>query len=125
MSSRIVGYQVHDHRGNHWADRSSFEILTEETALNDLKAARNGQGCWLMTAILDGDIEKPTFEAGGPQVRYSTSEIAALVQAAEPLAELLFDDHPDGKVFSLEVDGGEVTRLKKALGPFKEQPAKS
>jgi hypothetical protein len=124
MSSRIVGYQVHDHRGNHWAGRPSYEILTEETALSELKAARKGQGCWLMTAVLDGDIEEPTFEAGGPQVRYSASEIAALVQAAEPLAELLFDHHPAGEVHVLEVDGGEVTNLKMALGPFQRKGEK-
>lgn len=118
MSSRIVGYQVQDHHGNHWADRPSYEILTEETALSDMEAASKGQGCWLMIAILDGDIEEQTFEAGGPQVRYSASEIGALVLAAEPLAELLFDHHPDGKVFNLEVDGSDVTRLKMALGPF-------
>jgi hypothetical protein len=121
MSAKIVGYQVHDHRGNHWANRPSYFILTEETALSDLETARKGQGCWIMTAVLEGDIEEATFEAGGPQARYSASEVAALVRAAEPLAELLFDHHPIGEVFKLEVDGGEVTNLKMALAPFQKK----
>jgi hypothetical protein len=115
--SRIVGYQVVDSHGNHWADRASFLILSEQTAINDLSAARNGQGFWTMVAILDGDIQEPQFETGcgTPSI---PSQVLELVSAAIPLSELLFDHHEKGKVFTLEVDGGEVTRLKLALAPF-------
>ncbi len=59
----IIGYQVQNAAGENWGDRPSFEILTAETAIADLQAARQlSDGLWLMVAILDGDIEEPTFE---------------------------------------------------------------
>lgn len=124
MSAKIVGYQVQDYNGNNWADQPSYLILTQETALIHLEAASKAEGCWFMIVILEGDIEDPAFEAGGPQAHYPASEVAALVRAAEPLAELLFDHHPVGKVFPLEVDGGEVTNLKMALAPFQKKGEK-
>lgn len=58
----VIGYQVHNQDGEQWAGRYSFEILNQETATRDLLAARgNGQGLWLMIAILDGDVEGPVF----------------------------------------------------------------
>lgn len=58
----IVGYQVQDERGNNWGERASFEILSQALAISDLKEARaNSSGTWLMIAILDGDVEEPTF----------------------------------------------------------------
>jgi hypothetical protein len=125
MSAKIVGYQVQDYNGNNWDDQPSYLILTQETALSHLEAASKADGCWFMIVILDGDIEDPTFEAGGPQAHYPASEVAALVGAAEPLAELLFDHHPVGEVFKLEVDGGEITNLKMALAPFQRKSDKA
>jgi hypothetical protein len=118
MSAKIVGYQVQDDRGNNWAGRPSYEILTEATAISDLTAARKGQGFWLMIAILEDDIEEPAYESGGPQVRHSVADVATLVAAAKPLAELLFDHHQANSMMNLEVDGGDVTALKLALAPF-------
>jgi len=60
----ILGYQVQDQQGNHWANRPSFEILTEQTALKELMESRNNSAsaCWNIIAITEGDIEEPTFE---------------------------------------------------------------
>lgn len=58
----LVGYQVQNEYGEHWANRASFEILNQEAATADLHAARTSPvGTWLMVAIFDGDIEGPTF----------------------------------------------------------------
>ncbi|WP_439126157.1 MAG: hypothetical protein ACNJA3_27705 (plasmid) [Pseudomonas rhizophila] len=63
LAPAIVGYQVHNGDQEHWADRPSFEILSMEMAHQDLVEAREAQpgAGWLMIAILDGDIEAPTF----------------------------------------------------------------
>lgn len=63
LAPAIVGYQVHNRDQEHWADRPSFEILPMEMAHQDLLEAREEQpgAGWLMVAILDGDIETPTF----------------------------------------------------------------
>lgn len=63
LAPAIVGYQVHSRDQEHWADRPSFEILSMEMAHQDLVEARGSQpdAGWLMVAILDGDIEAPTF----------------------------------------------------------------
>lgn len=60
----IIGYQVQDQHGNNWADRPSYEILTEQTAIKDLLDARNANNnsLFVMIAIIEGDIEEPTFE---------------------------------------------------------------
>jgi hypothetical protein len=58
----LVGYQVQNEFGVHWARRASYEILNQETATADLFAARTSPvGTWLMVAIFDGDIEDPAF----------------------------------------------------------------
>lgn len=63
QSPAILGYQVQNADGENWGGRPSFEILTAETAITDLQAARrSSEGLWLLVAILDGDIEEPTFE---------------------------------------------------------------
>lgn len=63
---KIVGYQVHTPDGDcHWRDRPSYLILTEATAIRDLLDARKAQGHWIMTAILEDDIEEPWFEDQG------------------------------------------------------------
>jgi len=63
----IVGYQVVNQFGNHWNNRPSFEILTEETAISELTESRLKQEetgeFYQLLSILDGDIEEPTFEA--------------------------------------------------------------
>ena len=63
-STKIIGYQVQDQHGQHWADRPSYEVLSKPTAIRDLRRARaeNPEMCYLMIAILDGDIEEPVFE---------------------------------------------------------------
>lgn len=60
----IIGYQVMNTvTGEHWNDRPSFEILSERTAIQEFKDAReSGVKGWLLSPILPGDIEKPTFE---------------------------------------------------------------
>lgn len=63
---KIVGYQVHTPDGKyHWGDRPSYLILTEATAIRDLLDARKGQGHWIMTAILEDDIQEAWFEDQG------------------------------------------------------------
>lgn len=119
---KIVGYQVQDEKGNNWADRPSFLILSQKTALSDMAEARRRQfGLWLMIVILDGDIEQPEYEVGYTPT--TEAHLGELVSAATPLAELLFDHYPPGEVHSLAVDGGDVTRLKLALAPFLEVPS--
>ena len=60
----IIGYQVQDQHGNNWDDRPSYEILTEQTAVKELKLARARyrDDNYNMIVILQGDIEEPTFE---------------------------------------------------------------
>jgi hypothetical protein len=60
----IIGYQVQDQHGNNWDDRPSYEILTEQTAIKELKLARARyrDDNYNMIVILQGDIEEPTFE---------------------------------------------------------------
>lgn len=43
-----------------------------------------------------------------------------LVQAAGPFTELLEDDYQAGEMFDLEVDGGDVTKLKQAMRSIEE-----
>lgn len=60
--SKIIGYQVINHDGDHWGFRPSFLILDEATALRDLEQAKKSSGGpWLMIALRDGDVEKPSF----------------------------------------------------------------
>ncbi|RMM39146.1 hypothetical protein QO021_28640 (plasmid) [Pseudomonas amygdali pv. lachrymans] len=63
LAPAIVGYQVHNRYQEHWGDRPSFEILPLEMAHQDLIEARGAQphAGWQMIAVLDGDIESPTF----------------------------------------------------------------
>lgn len=113
---KIIGYQVQNELGGNWSERPSYLILSEETAIRDLLEARSQRGLWLMIAIFDGDIEDHEFEDGyTPGLQ---PQVAELVEAAKPLCDLLFDDHPSGSTFKLEVDGGDVTRLKQAVAPF-------
>ncbi|MBI6883049.1 hypothetical protein [Pseudomonas putida] len=116
--SAIVGYQVQDSDGNNWADRPSFLILTEKTAINDLLEARKSGGFWTMIAILNGDVQDPSYE--DESLEESANHLTELVLAARPLADLLFDHHPAGDIYHLQVDGGDVSRLKNALAPFTE-----
>jgi hypothetical protein len=119
---KIVGYQVQDEKGNNWADRPSFLILSEQTALGDMAQARMRQfGIWLMIAIFEGDIEEPEYEVGYTPI--TQAHVSELVSAASPLSELLFDHYPPGEIHALEVDGGDVTRLKLALAPFLAVPS--
>lgn len=114
---KIVGYQVQDEKGNNWADRPSFLILSQQTAIGDMAEARRRQfGIWLMITIFDGDIEEPEYEVGYAPI--TAAHVSELVSAATPLSELLFDHHQPGEMHALEVDGGDVTRLKLALAPF-------
>lgn len=114
---KIVGYQVHDEQGNHWADRPSYLILSQKTAINDMIQARRRQfGLWSMIVIFQGDIEEPEYEVGYQPI--TDIHISELVSAATPLSDLLFDHHQPGEMHTLEVDGGDVTRLKLALAPF-------
>lgn len=116
--SAIVGYQVQDSDCNNWGDRPSFLILTEKTAINDLLEARKSGGFWTMIAILNGDVQDPSYE--NESLEESANHLTELVLAARPLADLLFDHHPAGDMHHLQVDGGEVSRLKNALVPFTE-----
>ena len=77
---KIVGYQVHTQDGNHhWGDRPSYLILTEATAIRDLLDARKGQGHWIMTAILEDDIEEAWFEDQGWDL-FDISDDVKLIQ---------------------------------------------
>jgi hypothetical protein len=58
----IVGYQVRTPAGDHWANRPDNLIISQGTAIKDLRTARKGQGQWLMVAVLEGDVENPSFE---------------------------------------------------------------
>jgi hypothetical protein len=58
----IVGYQVQTPAGDQWAGRPENIILSQATAIKDLRTARKGQGKWLMVAVLEGDVENPSFE---------------------------------------------------------------
>lgn len=62
QSPQIIGYQVQNSVGDNWADRPSFVVLDAETAIADLLAARKADCDWVMIAILEGDIEEPSFE---------------------------------------------------------------
>lgn len=113
---KVIGYQVQDELGGNWACRPSSLVLSEEAAVRDLLEARSQRGLWQIVAIVEGDIAVPEFEAGyAPGLHPQVTE---LVEAAKPLCDLLFDNHPSGSIFKLEVDGGDVTRLKQALSPF-------
>lgn len=59
----ILGFQVQNKFGNNWLDRPSYEILPQDRAHQALVDARSSQpdSGWSMVAILDGDIEEPTF----------------------------------------------------------------
>jgi hypothetical protein len=46
--------------------------------------------------------------------------LSELLEAARPLADLLFDHHPAGEMVALQVDAGDVTRLKNAVGAIDE-----
>lgn len=46
--------------------------------------------------------------------------LSELLDAARPLADLLFDHHPAGEMLTLQVDAGDVTRLKNAVGAIDE-----
>jgi hypothetical protein len=61
----ILGYQIQDQHGDNWAGRPSYEILTQATAINELKESRSQQSTshYNMVVILKGDIEEPTFES--------------------------------------------------------------
>ncbi|SBW84443.1 hypothetical protein PVE_R2G0416 [Pseudomonas veronii 1YdBTEX2] len=63
LAPAILGYQVHNSDQEHWAGRPSFEILPMEMAHQDLIEARDAhpKAGWQMIAVLDGDIESPTF----------------------------------------------------------------
>lgn len=59
----IIGYQVQDEHGNNWGNRPSYHILTEQAATRDLHQSREELSAnFVMVAILNGDIEQPTFE---------------------------------------------------------------
>lgn len=59
----IIGYQVQNRNGEHWAGRPSNVILTEETAVREYGQARTyNDSPYKMIAILEGDIEHPVFE---------------------------------------------------------------
>ena len=65
----IIGFQVQDQNGNNWGERPSYEILTEATAIKELKLARSQcqHNNYNMVAILEGDIEEATFEQAPPK----------------------------------------------------------
>ena len=58
---KLIGYQVYDPQsGEHWNDTPSFEILSENEAINDVTEAREmGKFQFLMIGIFDGDVEEP------------------------------------------------------------------
>lgn len=59
----IIGYQVQDTYGNKWGNRPTFHVLTERTAIQELKEARDKvSDSYVMVAIQEGDIPSPTFE---------------------------------------------------------------
>ena len=60
----IIGYQVQDQHGNNYGDKPSFLVLSEDSAVSDLMEARKRykDDCYVMVAILEGDIEEPSFE---------------------------------------------------------------
>lgn len=58
----VIGYQVYDFEGEPWGDRPTFEILTYEDALRDMRAALDsGSRAYRMVMIRDQDVENPTF----------------------------------------------------------------
>lgn len=61
----VVGFQVQNNNGENWNDRPSYEILTQELAVKDLVEARKQLPAqlWLMVAILENDIQEPTYNS--------------------------------------------------------------
>lgn len=59
----ILGYQIRNIKGELWGNRSSQQILTEQTALIELKEARaQSESGYMMVAVVEGDIANPHFE---------------------------------------------------------------
>lgn len=60
--SKVIGYHVKNIKGEHWGDRLPSAILDEATALKELaQAEKSSDGPWLMIALRDGDVDKPSF----------------------------------------------------------------
>jgi hypothetical protein len=75
----IIGYQVQDQNGNNWSDRPSYLVLTEQTAVEDLKAARSSKtGDYSIVGILRNDIQDPILEnrLAACQDQYKTVRIS-------------------------------------------------
>jgi hypothetical protein len=85
----ILGYQIQDQHGDNWAERPSHEILTQATAINELKEARAQQSTshYNMIVILKGDIEDPTFEShlASTEEQYKTLAVST--------SHILLKDH--------------------------------
>jgi hypothetical protein len=70
----IAGYQVQTPAGDQWAGRPDDLILSQATAIKDLRTARKGQGQWLMVVVLEGDVENPSFEDCSAGLTGTTNE---------------------------------------------------
>lgn len=98
-AENIIGYQVKDQHGEHWADRPSYEVLSKQTAIGDLIRARaeNPEKSYMMIAILDGDIEEPAFEkvdgveADGVLRQLSYQETSCLLAGLRILQDMIED----------------------------------
>lgn len=94
----ILGYQVQDIQGNNWGGRASNMVLTEATAIRDIKEARkqqptNGYG---LIAILSNDIDEPVFEelftATPDQYKVIVVSVSHLTQDDQDALEVLVND---------------------------------
>jgi predicted signal transduction protein with EAL and GGDEF domain len=86
----IIGYQVQDQYGNNWDDRPSCEILTEQTAVKELKLARAryGDDNFNMIVILQGDIKEPAFENATHAPLNCDDELSSLASEFDGEVEL-------------------------------------
>lgn len=60
----IIGYQVQNKQGKTWQGRASSYVMTEQSALKDLTAAREAQpdAGFFIKALIKGDVIAPEFE---------------------------------------------------------------
>lgn len=121
----IAGYQVQTPAGDQWAGRPENLILSQATAISDLRMARKGQGQWIMSVVLDGDIENPEFEKSPSGYIGTDGEGWALFEVGtdldKPLMEIQRDDEMG--IFATDDDALDHVKRMAAAGSKTHQDA--
>lgn len=122
---KVLGYQVQNLQGDNFGGRFSYLILTEQTAISDLMAARSKDpsGCWNIVTILTDDIDEPIFEntlsglgdnyrAIGVSVGHLTwSDRAMLSKLASPTTNLILE-RETGWLVMLNSDPSYIRKME-------------